>query len=163
MPSPSAFRRWRPGPACGLWHWVHFPDFKAVWTLERFIPIFSFGWQEKQRSFPSFFSSIFGTMPCRRWQSSHFPSFTAACTDFIDRNFSENFLWQSRHPFRSNFLCAQEASRETKDIAPHTRRNAPRTTQIRFEGTIFIFAPMMPLDDYGLAAPSPGGTKIFSI
>ena len=59
-----------------------------------------------------------------------------------ERYFSENFLWQSRHPFRSNFrVCAQDDSREARKAAPARVRIKPTNTKVRLKGMVGIRSP----------------------
>src|SRR3990172_58604 len=59
-----------------------------------------------------------------------------------ERYFSENFLWQSRHPFLSNFRsCAQEGPWEARKAAPAKVRIRPRNTKVRLRRMVGIRSP----------------------
>src|SRR5512134_3207694 len=67
----------------------------------------------------------------------------------MERYFSENFLWQSRQPFRSNFLCAHETSDARKKAPDRRRTIRPENHTARLKVTFLIIrAPDQPSGIY---------------
>src|SRR5436190_10811264 len=103
---------WLAFEPCASWHCVHWPDFRTACTFGLSRPIDFGSWHLRQSALPCSLSRSLGTMPCRRWHSSHLPSLTLWCLTLRGFTFSANFWWQSRHSFflKDCAWTAEEAS-----------------------------------------------------